>query len=832
MTDTTHASSSSPTPNGHEGGDGSPHDALIIGLDVGSTAVKYVVVAPHSQEILYADYRLHETRQPEKVLEVLKEIEERFPLPPERFSIFVTGSGGQTLAPYIGARFVQEVNAVSMAAEALQPDVGSVIELGGQDAKIIIWREDPKTGRKRKLANMNDKCAGGTGAVIDRIAAKLHLSKEQLQEVRRANAKVHPIAGKCGVFAETDMNSLQKQGVPADDLMVSLFEAIVQQNLSVLTRGNVLRPKVLLLGGPNTFLPCLQEAWQRHIPRLWEERGLELPDGSTPEELIVVPEHSLYYAALGTTIYGQQEEGLAGIYAGTAALEEYIDLGRRKAKQDTGQQGPLAPGESIEELRRLYGTKPFTAPAFSPGQVVEGYIGLDGGSTSTKAVLTDADGNLLVKAYQLCKGNPLQDAKEVLGELRRQVEEQGATIRVLGMATTGYAKDLLKEALGADIAIPETVAHAQSALRYYPDVDVIADVGGQDIKVIIMKAGAVKDFKLNTQCSAGNGYFLQSTTARFGYELSEWADIALSAERAPAFHYGCAVFLEQDISHFQQLGWQPSEIMAGWRPRSTTAAPSSWSRTSRTSSNSAGSRRRSWPAGADAAQERLAVRRPGDEPGPLRQDVPPPGRHPLQPGGGQGAIRFHQGARAGREYPRPPARRRERRPGRGQRGDPRLRGGEHVHRVRPGGGAHLHGHARRIDALLLLQEQVSADVRRHQDIARAHVALHLGHLRAGDVGQHRRGARLQRPRERGEEGEPELRRDLGAGGVPQLFAADRRCRRREGEALPIWAQRQPDGGATARQTGNGADRDATAAHHVLLRPVLHRLPGEPGRSPP
>ena len=563
MTDTTHASSSSPTPNGHEGGDGSPHDALIIGLDVGSTAVKYVVVAPHSKEILYADYRLHETRQPEKVLEVLKEIEERFPLPPERFSIFVTGSGGQTLAPYIGARFVQEVNAVSMAAEALQPDVGSVIELGGQDAKIIIWREDPKTGRKRKLANMNDKCAGGTGAVIDRIAAKLHLSKEQLQEVRRANAKVHPIAGKCGVFAETDMNSLQKQGVPADDLMVSLFEAIVQQNLSVLTRGNVLRPKVLLLGGPNTFLPCLQEAWQRHIPRLWEERGLELPDGSTPEELIVVPEHSLYYAALGTTIYGQQEEGLAGIYAGTAALEEYIDLGRRKAKQDTGQQGPLAPGESIEELRRLYGSKPFAALTFSPGQVVEGYIGLDGGSTSTKAVLTDADGNLLVKAYQLCKGNPLQDAKEVLGELRRQVEEQGATIRVLGMATTGYAKDLLKEALGADIAIPETVAHAQSALRYYPDVDVIADVGGQDIKVIIMKAGAVKDFKLNTQCSAGNGYFLQSTTARFGYELSEWADIALSAERAPAFHYGCAVFLEQDISHFQQLGWQPSEIMAG-----------------------------------------------------------------------------------------------------------------------------------------------------------------------------------------------------------------------------------------------------------------------------
>lgn len=271
--------SSSPVSTPRQDGDGLSHRELIIGLDVGSTAVKYVVVAPNSKEILCADYRLHETRQPEKVLEVLKEIEARFPLPAEQFRIFVTGSGGATLAPYIGARFVQEVNAVSLAAEALQPDVGSVIELGGQDAKIIIWREDPKTGRKRKLANMNDKCAGGTGAVIDRIAAKLHLSPAQLQEVRHANAKVHPIAGKCGVFAETDMNSLQKQGVPPEDLMVSLFEAIVQQNLSVLTRGNVLRPKVLLLGGPNTFLPCLQEAWRRHVPRLWEERGLALPAG-------------------------------------------------------------------------------------------------------------------------------------------------------------------------------------------------------------------------------------------------------------------------------------------------------------------------------------------------------------------------------------------------------------------------------------------------------------------------------------------------------------------------------------------------------------------------
>ncbi|MCJ7511308.1 MAG: acyl-CoA dehydratase activase-related protein [Dehalococcoidia bacterium] len=546
---------------GDDGGGGP--DGLIIGLDVGSTTVKAVVMEPGSREILWADYQFHETRQPDKVLELLKAIEQRFPLPPNRFRIFATGSGGATIASHIGARFVQEVNAIALAAEALQPDVGSVIELGGQDAKIIIWLLDPKTGRKRKLATMNDKCAGGTGAVIDRIAAKLHLSQDQLRELRYTNVKLHPVAGKCGVFAETDINSLQKQGIPPQELMVSLLEAIVQQNLSVLTRGNTLRPKVLLLGGPNTFLPCLEEAWRQHIPGIWQERGLSLPEGATPHELIVVPENSLFYAALGAALYGQEEEGQAATYEGTTALEEYIEMGRRRAREATGQSGFFAHQEELAEFRRLYETKPFTPSTFSAGQVVEAYMGVDGGSTSTKAVLTDGEGHLLAKAYQLCKGNPLQDAKEVLGQLRQQVEGQGARLRIRGVGTTGYAKDLLKEALGGDVAIPETVAHAQSALRYYPDVDVIADVGGQDIKVIIMKRGKVKDFKLNTQCSAGNGYFLQSTAARFGYDITQYAEMALGAQRAPTFHYGCAVFLEQDISHFQQLGWQPSEIMAG-----------------------------------------------------------------------------------------------------------------------------------------------------------------------------------------------------------------------------------------------------------------------------
>ena len=191
--------------------------------------------------------------------------------------IFITGSGGGTLKDFIGAKFVQEVNAVSLAVEHLYPEAGSVIELGGQDAKIIIWFTDKETGAKRKVPSMNDNCAGGTGAVIDKINAKLQLSGEQLRALEYYDVKLHPVADKCGVFAKTDINGLQNQGVPSEQLMASLFEAIVQQNLSVLTRGNTLRLTVLLLGGPNTYVPAIRDCWKRPVLRrhrlgaLWQD---------------------------------------------------------------------------------------------------------------------------------------------------------------------------------------------------------------------------------------------------------------------------------------------------------------------------------------------------------------------------------------------------------------------------------------------------------------------------------------------------------------------------------------------------------------------------------
>ena len=501
-------------PQGPDSRPGVPHESLLIGLDVGSTTVKAVVMDPETNEVLWKDYERHQTRQPEKVLEFFQRIEEAFPLPHEKLRVFITGSGGGMLKDYIGAKFVQEVNAVSLAVEHLYPDAGSVIELGGQDAKIIIWFTDPVTGVKRKVPSMNDKCAGGTGAVIDKINAKLMLSGEELQALEYFDVKLHPVAGKCGVFAETDINGLQKNGIPADQLMASLFEAIVQQNLSVLTRGNTLRPTVLLLGGPNSFIPAMRDCWKHNIPKIWAERDFPLPEGVDPEDLIVVPDNAQYYAAIGSVLYGKSEDADVGVYKGTTTLEEFIEVGRTQMREASGDVGLARTPEELEAFKKLFAKIPWEAATFAQGQEVEAFIGIDGGSTSTKAVLMDRDGDLLATSYQLSKGNPLADTQDILADLREYVEKQGATLKVMGVGTTGYAKDMLKESLNADVAIVETVAHTKSALHYYKDADVIVDVGGQDIKVISLKEGKVKDFKLNTQCSAGNGYFLQSTAGQ------------------------------------------------------------------------------------------------------------------------------------------------------------------------------------------------------------------------------------------------------------------------------------------------------------------------------
>lgn len=539
-------------------------DSLVIGIDVGSTTVKATVVDPGSKEIIWSDYQRHHTKQAEKVLDFLMAIENEFPeVGQKNIRVFATGSGSGPIAPHIGAKFVQEVNAVTMAVERLHPDVGSVIELGGQDAKIIIFKEHAETGNKQALTSMNDKCASGTGATIDKCMIKVGMPAEEVSKLHFDASKLHYVAAKCGVFAETDIVNLVKSGIPSPEIMCSLADAIVMQNLSVLTRGNTLRHRVLLLGGPNTYLPFLQECWRMRIPESWQDRGYDYPKDVPIEHLIFVPDHSQYYAAYGAVLYGMHEPADVGLYAGLAGLKEFIAHGR-KARLGEKAGPPLVASDSeLEEFRRTYRIPRFTPASFFPGQKVRGVIGLDGGSTSSKAVLVDEQGAILLKEYQLSKGNPLEDTKEMLKRIRDKVREQGADLEIAGFGATGYAADVLEKTLQADVNIVETVAHMMSAVHQFGDIDVICDIGGQDIKVLFLKNGDIRNFKLSNQCSAGNGMLLQAMADQFGIPIEEYADTAFSAGLSPKFSYGCAVFLDADRVNFQKEGYSKEELLAG-----------------------------------------------------------------------------------------------------------------------------------------------------------------------------------------------------------------------------------------------------------------------------
>lgn len=538
-------------------------EGILIGLDVGSTTVKAVCVHPASREILWRDYQRHETRQVEKSLELLRAAVKHCAGALEGSRLFVTGSGAKPLVEPLGGFFVQEVNAVTVAVEALHDDVGSVIELGGQDAKVIIFTAHPETGEKQAVCSMNDKCASGTGATIDKCMIKVGLAPDEVRRVRFDADRLHKVAAKCGVFAETDIVNLIKSGIPSAEVICSLGDAIVNQNLSVLTRGSTVRHTVLLLGGPNAYLPFLQECWRQRIPETWEQRGYDWPSDVPVEDLIVVPPNAEYYAAYGAVLYGLEEPEPVGWFRGAAGMIA-LEQGRRDHGAGTHGGPPLvASREELDAFRDRYSVPSFTPARFETGERVRAAIGLDGGSTSSKAVLVDEAGTVLAKAYQLSKGNPIQDMRDLLSDLKSQVVGQSAELEILGFGATGYAADVLHESVGADVTVVETVAHMMSAVETFGDVDVVCDIGGQDIKVLLLANRAIKDFRLSNQCSAGNGMLLQAMASQFGIPIQEYADTAFRAGLSPTFSYGCAVFLDSDRVNFQKEGYTKEELLAG-----------------------------------------------------------------------------------------------------------------------------------------------------------------------------------------------------------------------------------------------------------------------------
>jgi predicted CoA-substrate-specific enzyme activase len=537
-----------------------PGDVKICAMDVGSTTCKYVLTAP-TGEILSQAYERHNTKQAEKVLDFLTRLETQFGFQPEQDRVFFTGSGAGIVAPLVGAKFVQEVVAVAASVEKFHPAVRFVSEIGGEDMKTIFFTGDGEAKSKQVL--MQSACSGGTGTFIEKTARKLEIPSEQLATMRYSGFTLHKVSSKCGIFAEADSNGLLKAGIPVEEIIASLFEAVVYQNLATLTRGNTPLPEILLLGGPNLFFTGLQEAWRHHLAKIWKERKVVGADRD-PASLIKVPDDALYYAALGCIEVGRRDAQNVGIYRGSGKLSWWINEGQHEEKKKAGRGGLCKSDADFEAFQQEYSEDRNAAPpvtvsaAPASEKLSRVVIGCDFGSTTAKAVCISPEKEIVFSCYALSKGNPIEDAKSLFAQIQKAIG--GGEILAVGV--TGYGKDLLKGILGADCPIVETIAHASAGLHFFPDADCICDVGGVDVKIMLLNNGTVSDFRLNSQCSSGNGAFLQGVAERFGIPLSEMADGAFRAQAMPQLSMGCGVFLQSDIVNQQRKGWQAEEILA------------------------------------------------------------------------------------------------------------------------------------------------------------------------------------------------------------------------------------------------------------------------------
>jgi len=550
----------------------------LCGIDVGSTTCKYVLVSKDGQ-LLSQAYERHNTKQAEKVLDFLTRLETEHKLTPQQDRVFFTGSGAGLIAPLVGGKIIQEVVAVAAAVEKLHPDVRFVSEIGGEDMKTIFFSGEGTSKSKQVL--MQAACSGGTGTFIEKTARKLEIPPEKLSKMRYAGYTLHKVSSKCGIFAEADANTLLKAGVSVEEIIASLFEAVVYQNLATLTRGNTPIPEILLLGGPNLFFKGLQEAWRHHLTKVWKERKVAIPEDKGPESLIRVPDDALYYAAQGCVEVARGEPESSGLYQGLEKLRWWITEGQHEEKKKLGRGGLWKDPKELASFKARYsptngdgkrnghgngngnGNGHHAAKGINAsarlGKLGRVMVGCDFGSTTAKAVCLSPQKELLYSCYALSRGNPIEDAKALFRQIREAIGEG----EIAALAITGYGKDLLKGILGADCPVVETIAHASAGLHFFPDADCICDVGGVDVKIMILNNGAVTDFRLNSQCSSGNGAFLQGVAERFDIPMSEMADRAFLAEAMPQLSMGCGVFLQSDIVNQQRKGWQADEILAG-----------------------------------------------------------------------------------------------------------------------------------------------------------------------------------------------------------------------------------------------------------------------------
>ena len=504
--------------------------SLRIGIDIGSTTVK-VVVLDEQNKLLFRSYERHYSKTRERACETLKSISGQ--LSGQRVKLVITGSAGLGVAKAAGLDFVQEVYATAAAVNTYIPDTDAVIELGGEDAKIIFFG-----GALEE--RMNGSCAGGTGAFIDQMATLMNVSVNELDSLSLKHEKIYPIASRCGVFAKSDIQPILNQGGRKEDVAASIFQAVVDQTVAGLTQGRELKGKIVFLGGPLHFLMGLR---QRFV------ETLKL-DG----EHAVFPEDGDCFAAMG-----------AALCATDYAPVPFEDaLKRLEESRETNTSADTMPPlfDTQEEYDAFLARHNASRPPEADTHTYAGpaWLGMDAGSTTTKLALITADGGLLYTYYHSNLGNPVSI---VLEQLKKIYELCGDRIQIKGAAVTGYGEDLIKNAFSCDLGLVETVAHYKAAAHFNPDVDFIIDIGGQDMKCFKIRNGAVDSIMLNEACSSGCGSFIETFAKALGSNIADFSKMGLFAKKPVNLGSRCTVFMNSSVKQAQKDGASVEDISAG-----------------------------------------------------------------------------------------------------------------------------------------------------------------------------------------------------------------------------------------------------------------------------
>ncbi len=515
------------------------HSVINIGLDAGSTTVK-LAATDQKGNLLFKDYRRHHANISGVLEEIFNSLKDKIGNHDIRLSI--TGSAGMGIAERCKLPFIQEVVASCGYIASVNPEIKTLVDIGGEDAKMIFFKE-----KMTPDIRMNGNCAGGTGAFIDQMATILDVDVSQLSLLAEKATTVYPIASRCGVFSKTDVQNLLSRNVSKEDIAASVFHAVSMQVITSLSRGHDITPKVFLCGGPFHFIPSLRKAFIEQI---------KLEDND-----IVFNENTEIIPAWGAAINASAQKK-------PMSLESIISIFETANKTTTTDQSkrlkPLFINpeefESFKESKKKYFIPKITVEELKSGKC---FIGIDSGSTTTKIVAINEEGQMFYNFYEKNKGHALETVGKGLAGLLSEVEKSEKKLVVSGSCVTGYGEDLLKKAFNIETGVVETIAHYTAACHFEPKVSFILDIGGQDMKAAFIESGTIKRLDINEACSSGCGSFIETFAMGLNYNVADFADIAGSAAYPCDLGTRCTVFMNSKVKQFLREGASVADISAG-----------------------------------------------------------------------------------------------------------------------------------------------------------------------------------------------------------------------------------------------------------------------------